>query len=152
MNASRRVVHVRIAPLRVGLAAACAALALASCSTMNPATIATPFDPADGRNAQIGGEPGNGGGEGNYQGNGGIKLRNFLIVSQGNGQPGVVVGAVSNDTGQPVRVSLTLGSSSGSGQAQELGSTTISLPPGGFVQLGNPAGAVAREGHRRASG
>ena len=146
MNASRRVVYVRIAPLRIGLAAAGAALALAGCSAMNPATIATPFDPADGRNAQIGGEPGNGGGEGNYQGNGGIKLRNFLIVSQGNGQPGVVVGAVSNDTGQPVRVSLTLGSSSGSGQAQELGSTTVALPPGGFVQFGSPAGASSAPG------
>ena len=102
MNPSRRVVHVRIAPLAVGSVAAGLVLALAGCSGTNPATIATPFDPAEGRNAQIGGEPGNGGGDGNYQGNGGIKLRNFLIVSQGNGQPGVVVGAVSNDTGQPV--------------------------------------------------
>jgi hypothetical protein len=146
VNPSRRVVHVRIAHLRAGVAVAGVALALAGCSVTNPATIATPFDPADGRNGQIGGEPGNGGGDGNYQGNGGIKLRNFLIVSQGNGQPGVVVGAISNDTGQAARVALIVAGTDGSGQATELGTTTVSLPPGGFVQIGNPAGAGGTAG------
>jgi hypothetical protein len=143
VNTSRRVVHVRIGPLRVGAAAAGVALTLAACSATNPATIATPFDPADGRNAQIGGEPGNGGGEGNYQGNGGIKLRDFLVVSQGNNSPGVVVGAISNDTDRNAQLALTVGSTDASGQTTELGSTTISLPPGGFIQLGSPAAASA---------
>jgi hypothetical protein len=141
VNPTRRVVHVRIASLRVGAAAAGVALALAGCSATNPATIATPFDPADGRNAQLGGEPGNGGGDGNYQGNGGVKLRNFLLVSQGGDQAGVVVGAISNDTGRAARLALSVVTADSSGQAQELGSTTVNLPPGAFVQLGNPVGA-----------
>lgn len=140
MNSSRSVVHVRISPLRAGVATAGVLLALAGCSVTNPATIATPFDPADGQNAQIGGEPGAGGEAGNYQGNGGIKLRDFLVVSSGGQAPGVVVGAVSNDTGKPVQLTLTVANPS-SGQPQELGTTTVNLQPGEFVQLGNPAAA-----------
>jgi hypothetical protein len=140
VNPSRSVVHVRIASLRAGVAAAGVLLALAGCSVTNPATIATPFDPANGSNGQIDGEPGTGGGDGNYLGNGGIKLRNFLIVSSGGQAAGVVVGAISNDTDKPAQVSLTVANPS-SDQAQELGTTTISLQPGEVVQLGNPAGA-----------
>jgi hypothetical protein len=139
VNSSRRVVRVRVAPLRIGVAAAGVALALAACSATNPATIATPFDPADGRGAQIGGEQGQGN-DGRYSGNGGIKLRNFLIVSQGQGRPGVVVGAISNDTGDPAQVTLTVLGTGGDGQQQQLGTTTVNLQPGAFVQLGNPPG------------
>jgi hypothetical protein len=140
VNLSRRVVHVPMASARAGLAAAGLALVLAGCSATNPATISTPFDPGDGRSAQIGGEPGTGGGDGNYRGNGGIKLRNFLIVSEGQGKPGVVVGAISNDTGQNVTVQLEVAAKGGDGQQQSLGSTSIPLAPQQFVQLGNPAG------------
>lgn len=143
MNASRRVVHVpRIAPGRsraaAGLAAAGLALVLAGCSASNPATIATPFDPADGRSAQIGGEKGS---DGNYNGNGGIKLRGFLVVSKGSQQPGVLVGAISNDTDQAAQLRLAIVTTDSSGQQQPLGTTQVSLQPGQFVQFGNPVGA-----------
>lgn len=146
MNSSRRVVRVRVAPLRMGLAAAGVALTLTGCSLTNPATIATPFPVADGRNGQIGGEPGVGGGvDGQNQGNGGIKLRNFLVVSQGAQQPGVVVGAISNDTGSPTQLSLTVSTPGSNGQ-QPLGTTTVDLRPGEFVQLGHPAGSGSSQG------
>ena len=146
MNSSRRVVRVRVAPLRAGLAAAGVALALTGCSITNPATIATPFDAADGRNGQIGGEPGEGGGiDGQNQGNGGIKLRNFLVVSQGGQQPGVVVGAISNDTGSPAQLTLTVSTTGSNGQ-QPLGTTTVDLQPGEFVQLGQPAASGSSQG------
>jgi hypothetical protein len=121
-------------------------LILAGCSVTNPATIATPFDAAEGRNAQLGGEPGNGGSDGNFQGNGGVKLRNFLVVSEGGNQPGVVVGVISNDTGQPAQLTLTLGNAGASGQTTPLGSTTVTVPPGGVVQLGNPLAASGSAG------
>jgi hypothetical protein len=146
VNRSRRVVHVRIASLRTAIAAAGLALALAGCSGTNPATIATPFNPGDGGSAQLGGEPGNGGGEGNYQGNGGIKLRNFLVVSKGKGEPGVVVGGISNDTGQDATVQLMLATDGSDGSPQSLGQTSVQVKPGEFVQFGNPAALSSSAG------
>jgi hypothetical protein len=143
VNRSRRVVHVRIASLRTAIAAAGVALALAGCSATNPATIATPFNPGEGGSAQLGGEPGNGGGDGNYQGNGGIKLRNFLVVSQGKGEPGVVVGGISNDTDQDATVQLMLATAGSDGASQPLGQTSVQVKPGQFVQFGNPAAVSA---------
>ncbi|HYJ75660.1 MAG TPA: hypothetical protein VEV65_08670 [Kineosporiaceae bacterium] len=140
MNPSRRVVHLRIASLRTAVAAVGVALALAACSATNPATIATPFNPGEGGSGQLGGEQGNGGGDGNYQGNGGIKLRNFLVVSQGSDQPGVIAGGISNDTGQTETVQLQLTAKGSDGQEQQLGSTSVQVKPGQFVQVGNPAG------------
>jgi hypothetical protein len=140
VNSSRRVVHLRIASLRTALAAAAVGLALAGCSVTNPATIATPFNAGEGGSAQLGGEPGTGGGDGNYQGNGGIKLRNFLVVSQGKDKPGVVVGGISNDTDQPATVQLTLAAEGSDGSPQPLGQTSVQVKPGEFVQFGNPAG------------
>jgi hypothetical protein len=140
VNPSRRVVHLRIASLRTGVAAAGVALALAGCSATNPATIATPFNPGEGSSSQLGGEQGNGGGDGNYQGNGGIKLRNFLVVSQGGNKPGVIVGGISNATSQAATVQLTLSNPDANGQQQAIGTTSVQLKPGEFVQFGNPAG------------
>ena len=141
MNPSRRVVHLRMASLRPALAAAGVAIALAGCSATNPATIATPFNPAEGGSAQLGGEPGNGGGDGNYQGNGGIKLRNFIVVSQGKNAPGVISGGISNDTDQAATVQLQLSAPGSDGQPQPVG-TSFSVPvkPGQYVHIGNPAG------------
>jgi hypothetical protein len=143
VNRSRRVVHVRIASLRTAIAAAGVALTLAGCSATNPQTIATPFNPGEGGSAQLGGEPGNGGGDGNYQGNGGIKLRNFLVVSQGKGQPGVVVGGISNDTAEEATVQLMLATEESDGSPQSLGQTSVQVKPGEFVQFGNPAALSA---------
>jgi hypothetical protein len=141
VNPSRRVVHLRIASLRTALAAAGIALALAGCSGTNPQTIATPFNPGEGGSAQLGGEPGNGGNDGNYQGNGGVKLRNFLVVSQGKDKPGVIVGGISNDTSEAATVQLQLATEGSDGQPQSLGETSVQVKPGEFVQFGNPAGA-----------
>jgi hypothetical protein len=139
VNPSRRVLHLRRASLRTGLAAVGVALALAGCSATNPATIATPFPVGEGTNGQIGGEQVTEG-DGSWSGNGGIKLRNFLVVSQGANAPGVVVGGISNDTGQPATVELQLAYTGSDGQQQSLGTTSVPVQAGQTVQLGNPAG------------
>ena len=59
----------------------------------NPPDVLKVTDPGDGRSAAIGGD----------DGNGGVKLRNFLVVSDGSGKPGTLVGAVSNETAGPCR-------------------------------------------------
>ena len=91
MNSSRRVVRVRVAAAVAGLA-----LALAGCSYTNPPDVLTVTDPGDGRSAVIGGD----------DGNGGVKLRNFLVVSDGSGQARAPSSGPSRTRrGEPAQVS-----------------------------------------------
>lgn len=127
MNPSRRVVKVRIAAGAAGLG-----LALAGCSATNPPDVLKVSDPGDGRSGQIGGQ----------DANTTVKLRNFLVVSDGNGKPGTVVGAVSNRTGSPVQLSLAVVQPGQGGQQSPLGTANIAVKPGEFVQFGDPAGGT----------
>ncbi len=127
MNSSRRVVRVRVAAAVAGLA-----LTLAGCSVTSPPDVLKVTDPGDGRSAAIGG----------VEGNGGVKLRNFLVVSDGNGKPGTLVGAISNETGAPVEVTLTVVQTDQGGQQSPVGSTNVSLKASEFVQFGDPAGGT----------
>jgi hypothetical protein len=124
VNSSRGVVRVRVAAaVVVGLT-----LALAGCTATSPPGVLAVTDPGDGRSAAIGGEGGNGG----------VKLRNFLVVSDGQGKAGTLVGAISNETTGPVQVTLTVVSTDQSGQQSPVGSTNVSLQPSEFVQFGGP--------------
>jgi hypothetical protein len=128
VNLSRGVVRVRVvAAVVVGLT-----LALAGCTATNPPDVLAVTDPGDGRSGAIGGDAGNGG----------VKLRNFLVVSDGSGKPGTLVGAISNETGGPVQVSLTVVQTDANGQQTPVGSTNVSLKPAEFVQFGDPAGGT----------
>ena len=129
MISSRGVVRVRVAAaVVVGLT-----LGLAGCSATNPPDVLAVTDPGDGRSGAIGGN----------NGNGGVKLRNFLVVSDGNGKPGTLVGAISNETGAPVQVTLTVVQTDQGGQQSPVGTTQVSLKASEFVQFGDPAGSTS---------
>jgi hypothetical protein len=127
VNSSRGVVRARVAAALAGLA-----LGLAGCSVTSPPDVLKVTDPGDGRSAAIGGDAGNGG----------VKLRNFLVVSDGSGKPGTLVGAVSNETNGNVQVTLTVVATDQSGQQNPVGSTNLSLKPSEFVQFGGPGAAT----------
>jgi hypothetical protein len=129
VNLSRGVVRVRVAAaVVVGLT-----LALAGCTATSPPDVLAVTDPGDGRSAAIGGDAGNGG----------VKLRNFLVVSDGNGKPGTLVGAISNETGGAVQVTLTVVQTDANGQQAPVGSTSVSLKPSEFVQFGGSTGSTS---------
>jgi hypothetical protein len=125
VNSSRRRVRVRVATAVAGLS-----LALAACSFTSPPDVLKVSDPGDGRSGQIS-APGT---------DGAVKLRNFLVVSNGNGAPGTLVGAVSNETAKAVTVTLTVVQTEQGGQQSPIGTTTVSVKPSEFLQFGNPAG------------
>jgi hypothetical protein len=124
VDSSRRRVRVR-----VGTAVAGLCLVLAGCSYTNPPDVLKVSDPGDGRSGQIA-----------SNNDGAVKLRNFLVVSDGNGKPGTLVGAVSNETSQPATVTLTLAQTDQSGQPTPVGTTTVTLKPSEYLQFGDPAG------------
>jgi hypothetical protein len=72
-----------------------------------------------------------------------VKLRNFLVVSDGNGKAGTLVGAISNETTGSVQVTLTVVQTDQGGQQSPVGSTSVSLKPSEFVQFGDAAGGTA---------
>ncbi len=135
MNASRRVVRLRVRTgrrARTAVAVAGVALALTGCTATSPQQTATPFEAGEGRNARIGGT----------DENSGIKLRNFLLVSNAQGGPGQVVGAISNQTDNEADVQLAVVTTTSDGQQQAAGQTVVKVPAGGFVQVGSPSAAT----------
>ena len=132
VNASRRVVRPRVRTgrrARTAVAVAGVALALTGCTATSPQQTATPFEAGEGRNARIGGT----------DENSGIKLRNFLLVSNAQGGPGQVVGAISNQTDNEADVQLAVVTTTSDGQQQAAGQTVVKVPAGGFVQVGSPS-------------
>lgn len=121
----------------LGLMIAVAAVALTGCALGNPTTISTPYPAGDGSNGTIS-DP---------AGGSSVTLQNFLLVSAGQGQPGTLVGAITNDGDSSVTVNVTLykddaavTSSSASGQA------TAEVPAGGMVILGQPGATASASG------
>lgn len=118
MRISRRPA---VATLALGLAAL--ATVVSGCSYASPAVITTPYAASDGTNAELGA----------------IKFRNFLIVSEAKGKPGVVVGALTTDGAEPVAVQLSvLGTAGGSPLAQ----ATAMARPGQLTGIGSGGDAV----------
>jgi hypothetical protein len=127
VNSSRRAVRVRVATAVAGIA-----LVLAGCTVTNPPDVLKVTDPGDGRSGQIGAQ----------EADGAVKLRNFLVVSDGSGKPGTLVGAVSNETAKPATVTLTVVQTEQGGQQTPIGTTTVTLKPSEFLQFGDPAGGT----------
>jgi hypothetical protein len=98
----------------------------------NPPDVLRVTDPGDGRSGQIGGS----------DVNSGVKLRNFLVVSEGEGKAGTLVGAISNQTGKPAKVTLTIVQTGQDGQPEPVGATTVDVAAGEYVQFGDPAGGT----------
>jgi type 1 fimbria pilin len=67
---------------------------------------------------------------------GDVRLSNFLVVAEGKGKPGVVVGAVSTEGAKPVQVRITVLN----GQTS-LGETTVTAEPGNLANLASGEGA-----------
>ena len=124
-NTSRRT-----AAMVAGIGMTSLALVLSGCSAWAPQTAAQPYVPSDGAAAEIG-----------RQEYGGVKLRNFLMVSNGKGTPGVLVGAVVNEGTAPVTVNLQVGSSGEGGGL--LGEQSVTVRPGELVKVGAGDGGPA---------
>ncbi len=111
----------------VGAPVAALVLALSGCVAWTPQTAASPYEAGDGSNAQVGGR-----GE-----IGGIKLRNFLLVSEEEGAPGVLVGGILNETGEPVQVQLQVQpAAAGVDQPTILAQRTVDTRPDVLTQVG----------------
>lgn len=92
-----------------------AALGLSACQMTSPVTTDMIYDPADGVSVNVGD----------------VAVRDLLVVSEGNGAPGVVSGLVVNDSSEPTEVTLLI---SADGQAMPL-APTVSVPAGAAVRL-----------------
>lgn len=88
------------------------ALTVSGCSAVNQVTTNTPYALSDGVRTTLG--P--------------IVADNLLVVSSGKGEPGVVSGALTNNSTDPVQVTLTAA-------GQKTGST-LRVDAGGTVYLG----------------
>ncbi len=106
----------------VGLALA-AALSLGACQMSSPVTTDMGYDPADGVSLNAGD----------------IAVRDLLVVSQGDGAPGVVSGQVVNNTPESADITLT---ATVDGQAVPL-EPMVTVEPGTSVRLdgGGPDGS-----------
>ena len=96
-----------------------AALGLSACQMTSPVTTDMIYDPADGVSVDVGD----------------VAVRDLLIVSEGDGAPGVVSGLVVNNSAEPADVTLVI---SADGQATPL-SPTVSVPAGQSVRLDGQA-------------
>ena len=93
-------------------ALAIAALALAACSAVSPITTEKPYAPSDGVHVDLGST---------------FSAANLLIVSAAEGEPGVLVGGLSNHSGDPIKVTLS---------PQGAKASTVRVPAGATVLLG----------------
>lgn len=110
----------RLVP-RTPTAGAVAALALAGCSATNPITTAEPYNVVDGVQETLTDT---------------VAVQNLLVVTSAQGEPGVMVGAVRNESREDVEVTL---------QIDGGGSVTVEVPARGTVLLGGDGEEVEIE-------
>ncbi|MBU4337544.1 MAG: hypothetical protein KJ548_13375 [Actinobacteria bacterium] len=89
-----------------------AVLVLAACTATNPVTTNEPYSLSDGVRVTLG--P--------------VTAVNLLVVSAGEGEPGVLSGALTNDGADDLRVTLTT--------AGETTGSTVDVAGGGTVYIG----------------
>lgn len=102
-------------------ATAVGVLALSGCQVTNPTTTMLRYAPADG--IELDGDS--------------VDVRDLLVVSQGDGAPGVVLGSVFNQSTEPVTLTVRAGGTALSPQ--------LEVAPGSFVRL-DGTGASSDEG------
>jgi hypothetical protein len=114
-----------VAGFAIGLAGLSAVAT--GCSLAAPTPITSPYSASDGANAQLATPDG-----------GTVKFLNFLLVSAAKGKPGVLVGAVTTDGGDPVRVQLSVLDAAGQ---NAIGQVNLTATPGQLTQVG-PGGTT----------
>lgn len=104
-------------------------LVLGGCAVANPITTQFSYAPSDGVRVQAAD---------------GVSVENLLVLTEGEGKPGHLLGAVVNHTTQDVRVTLTVGQGSAipvrvpaEGEVnltdQKATTSSVSVPPGATV-------------------
>jgi hypothetical protein len=91
-------------------------LALAGCSATNPIATSEAYNVVDGAHAELGGD---------------VAGRNLLVLTSGEGEAGVMSGAVTNGSREDVEVELA---------PEGADPVTIEVPAGGTVLLGGDDG------------
>ncbi len=115
MSPSRPAARTRSSRrLVVGAGALAAATLLGGCSFWSPDVTLEPYSASDGINADLGD----------------VLVRNVLVVSDGEGEPGVVAGALVSRSDEATDVLLEVGGSS----------IVVELDAGESVLLGTPDG------------
>ena len=104
------------------------AVVASGCSLAAPTPTVTPYSASDGTNAQL-----------TSPGGGTVKFRNFLLVSEAKGKPGVLVGAVTTDSADPVEIRLQVLDAAGQ---NPIGQTDLTAQPSALAQIG-PGGTVS---------
>lgn len=127
---SKRVTtrHRRVVVAAVTSATVAAGLLLGGCSATNPITTQANYAASDGVNVEVGD----------------LRLTNVLVLSAGGGEPGTVVGSVTND-GDDARVTITVGGEEVVSMRVRSGSTVLMGGTDGEVveveNVSEPAGA-----------
>ncbi|GAA1648437.1 hypothetical protein [Georgenia ruanii] len=117
---------------RTAIAAAMlgAALVLAGCSATNPITTQYSYAPSDGVRVQLAD---------------GVSVENLMVLTEGEGQLGHVLGAVVNRSTQDMRVSLRIGDGGATVPVQvpakgevnftdeKVTTPSVAVPPGGVL-------------------
>lgn len=103
-----------VVPLALALAAG-----LTACSATNPITTTTNYAASDGVRVDLDD----------------VRLGNLMVLASAEGAPGVVVGQVTNDGDQAVRVTLAVEGAVSDPVAVEARGTTLLTPDGGTEVL-----------------
>lgn len=118
---------------RAALAPAVAlALLLTGCSATNPITTQADYAASDGIRAELGD----------------LRLGNLLVLTSAEGEPGTLIGSVSNDGDQDAAVDITVGESTtgldvgarssvvlGTEDGEQVEIDSVPAPPGALVDV-----------------
>lgn len=114
------MVSARLSRFVMAGALALAVATSAGCSALSPITSARPYSPSDGIRVQLGSS---------------LTAENLLIVSAAKGDPGSLVGGLTNRSSGDLRVTLAAGTGN---------DVTVDVPAGVTVLLGSQSSAPAR--------
>ncbi|WP_447925876.1 hypothetical protein [Georgenia muralis] len=101
----------------VAVASAAATLTLAGCSVANPITTAVPYAPSDGVRVEV---------------TDGVVVENLMILAEGEGEEGLVIGSVVNRSREDVEVTLSLGEGGGEVPVEVAAGESVSLNEAGL--------------------